>query len=96
MDKPLRIEIKEIFMAKAGNDWSRCFHGTIKRGYDENGSPVVRGKIKVNDGFICAMAGSQDELGEKLDDMVLLILNHNIQSKAGIDAIIAGTPFFLN
>ena len=76
MKKPLNIEITEIFMAKAGkNGWDKCFHGTIRRSTDENGNPVVYGKIKVNDGLIFATAKDQWELGEKLDEMVLQVLN---------------------
>lgn len=76
MSKPLNIEITELFMAKAGNDFNRCFHGTIKRGYDDNESPVVYGKIKVNNGFIYAQAEDQWELGEKLDELVFYILEY--------------------
>jgi len=84
MRKKDKIEITEIFMAKAGKGnagFDRCFHGTIKRGHDVNGNPVVYGKIKVNDVFIYATAPDQWKLGEKMDEMVLLILDfdlHNI------------------
>ncbi|MCA1756272.1 MAG: hypothetical protein LC649_02295 [Bacteroidales bacterium] len=95
MDKSPKIEITELFMAKAGEKgWDRCFYGTIRRATDALGNPVVYGKIKVNDGYIIASASTQDELGKKLDEMVLLILDHNIQSMAGNAEIIAGTPFF--
>ena len=78
MKKKNDIEITELFMAKAGNDWNRCFHGTIRRERDENGNPVVYGKIKINDGYICAMASDQWELGEKLDELVLMVLDYNL------------------
>ena len=51
--------------------FTRCFHGTIKREKTEDDKPVVRGKIKVNDGFIWAEAADQWILGEMLDEMVL-------------------------
>jgi hypothetical protein len=36
--KDSRLEITELFMAKAGKQgWDRCFHGTIKREIDESG-----------------------------------------------------------
>ena len=50
-------------------DWNRLFFGTIKRGFDENGHPVVLGKIMVNNGFVCAIAANQDVLVRKLDEM---------------------------
>ena len=59
-------------MAKA--DWDRCFWGTIKRETDAKGNPVVYGKVKVLNGFICAQAKDQWELGDMLDEMVLMVL----------------------
>jgi hypothetical protein len=97
MKKEMKIQITEIFMAKAGKTgWDRCFHGTIKREKDENGNPVVYSKIKVNDGYIYAKAEDQWVLGEMLDDMVLMILDYDLHKSKGITTPIAGTPFFLN
>jgi len=79
MEKPLNIEITEIFMAKAGRGmkgFDKCFHGTIKRSTDENGNPVVFGKINVNDTIIEASAKDQWELGDILDEMVLEVLSN--------------------
>jgi len=90
------IRLTELFMAKPLNDFSRCFYGTIQRLRDEEGTDYCFGKIKVGDGFIIAQGKDQWELGEKLDQMVLLILDHDIQSVAGRAEIIAGTPIFHN
>jgi len=63
-------------MAKAGKrGWNKTFHGTIRRTKDEDGNPIVYGKIKVGDGIIFAKAKDQWELGEKLDELVLQALN---------------------
>ena len=84
-------------MAKAGEKgWDRCFHGIIKRDVDKDGNPVVYGKIKVNDGYIIASASSQWELGTRLDELVLMILDCDLHSIAGEKTIIAGTDVFLN
>jgi len=48
-----KFELSELFMAAADRD--RRFFGTIKRGFDLSGHPVVWGRIEVNTGFICAM-----------------------------------------
>lgn len=78
MKEKMKIEITELFMAKAGKrGWDKCFHGTIKRSTDKNDNPVVYGKIKVNDQIIQASAKNQWELGEKLDEMVLFELNRD-------------------
>lgn len=83
-DRGLKIQLTEIFMAKAGkNGWDRCFHGTITRGNDVNGNPVVFGKIKVHDGYICAKASDHWELGEMLDELVLMVLDAGIHAQAG-------------
>jgi hypothetical protein len=79
MEKSPKIEITELFMAKCGKKgWDRCFHGTIRRETDAEGNPVVYGKIKVGDGYIIASARDQWELGEKLDEMVLLVLDFDL------------------
>jgi len=88
MRKEIKIQITEIFMAKAGkNGWDRCFHGTIRRERDADGNPVVFGKIKVNDTIIEASAKDQWELGEKLDDMVLMILDNNLHGTPYVTAV---------
>lgn len=97
MGKSPKIEITELFMAKAGEKgWDRCFHGTIKRDVDEYGNPVVYGKIKVNDGYIIASAKDQWELGEKLDEMVLMVLDEGLHIHFGMTSKIFNIDFFLN
>ena len=81
--KDSRLEIKELFMATAGGDFNRCFHGTIRRSTDENGEPVVYGKIKVGDCYIYSRAKDQWELGDRLDSMVLVVLGMGLDSDVG-------------
>jgi len=92
--KKVRIELTELFMAQA--DKYRCFYGTIRRELDSDGRPLVRGKIKVNDGFILAQAGHQDELGRKLDEMVIMVLDYDIHKIQGIITSICGELFYFN
>lgn len=99
MDKKndLKIQFTEIFMAKAGKKgWDRCFHGTIKRDVDKNGNPMVYSKIKVNDGFVYAMAIDQWKLGEMLDEMVLMVLDNGLHTHAGEFVTIYNMKYFLN
>ncbi len=95
-----KIQITEIFLAKAGNDFSRCFHGIIKREKDEHGTPFVFGKILVknrkHNGYIYSRASDQWILGEKLDEMVLLILDNGLNDDKGKSSKIAETDFFHN
>ena len=74
MKKEMNISITEIFMSKAGlgnKGFDRCFYGTITREKD-----IVHGKIKVGDVTIEASAIDQWILGDKLDQMVLDVLNN--------------------
>ncbi|MCK5371490.1 MAG: hypothetical protein KAQ62_23170 [Cyclobacteriaceae bacterium] len=97
MHKKDKLEITELFMAKAGkHGWDRCFHCTNKRETDADGNPVVYGKIKVLDGFICAQAGHQDELGTRLDELVKMVLDYSLHSDAGKTIKICDTDFFSN
>ncbi len=89
-----RVLITELFMAQADRD--RKFYGTIKRETDSSGYPVVRGKIKVLDGFILAMADNQDLLGSRLDTLVKLVLDWGLHSDADETTKICNTDFFLN
>ena len=85
-----RFELTEIFMAKAGrHGWNRCFYGTIQRGSDSDGSPFVRGKIKVKDGFVCAMASNDEDLGSKLDELVLFALEYELQANPNPDSYVS-------
>ena len=67
-----KIEITELFMAQADRD--RRFYGTIHRGFNADGVPVVYGKIMMQDGFVCSQAATQEELGERLDELVKMVL----------------------
>lgn len=90
MEKKKNIKLTEIFTAKAGlgnKGFDRCFHGTIKRDFDEDENPIVYGKIIVNDGHIIATASDQWELGDKLDELVLMILDHDLHNTDCITAI---------
>ena len=89
-----KLEISELFMAQA--DINRRFYGTIKRGCDADGTPVVRGRIEVQDGFILAQAGCQDDLGTRLDGLVKMVLDLGLHSDAGAIQIISRTTCFLN
>jgi len=91
-----RIEIQELFMAKAGNDFNRCFYGTIQRLKNEDGSDYCYGKITVNQGYICARASNQEELGKKLDEIVLFVLDYGLHNDIGKSSAIAGNTVFLN
>ncbi len=93
-DKKDHLEITELFMAQASVD--RRFYGTIQRGFDADGVPVVYGKITVLDGFVCSMAACLDVLGTRLDELVKMVLDEGLHDDACQTITIAGSPIFLN
>lgn len=83
-------------MAKAGNDWERCFYGTIQRNVDINNQPFVYSKIKVNDGYIYSRSDNQNDLGTKLDELVVLVLDKKIHKPSGVTSKICDTNYYHN
>lgn len=83
-------------MARCGNDFSRCFYGTIKRLKSEDGTDYCFGKITVNQGSICARGSKQEELGRQLDEIILWILDYGLHDDRGKSLAIAGTEINLN
>ena len=94
-DKTDRLQIAEMFMAKA--DKYRCFFGIIKRWKDDKGTPHVASKIVMpNDGYIVAQSNDQKELGKNLDEICIMILDNGLHDDAGVTIKIFDTDFFLN
>lgn len=74
-----KFDITEIFMAKA--DWNRCFYGIIKRSDDKNNLTVfgrIIVKNNIHDGFVIASACDQQYLGDKLDELVTMVLDKGL------------------
>jgi hypothetical protein len=92
------IRLKELFMAKAGignKGFDRCFHGTIRRETDADGNPICYSKINIDDGYVCSMGKDQWVLGNRLDELVLLVLDYDIHSQP-ITASICNELYYLN
>ncbi len=81
-------------MAQVRRD--RRFYGTIQRDCHDNGIPFVFGEIRINVGYIYSRADNQDNLGQKLDVMAILILDHDLHDQHGVTTSICETDFFLN
>ncbi len=58
-------------------------------------NPVVYGTIKVLDGFVCAMATCQDELGSRLDELVKMVLDEGLHHSEGVFVEICETRYIL-
>lgn len=99
--KDSKFQITEIFVAKAGKDWNRRFHGTLNREKDENGKEcLVRGKIFIKtatqDGFVLSTAKDEWELGKNLDELVWLVLDFALHDYDKKDLIICAIPVVMS
>ena len=86
--------ITELFLAQASRD--RRFYGIIQRHCDDNGIPFVYSEIRINQGYIYSRADTQDNLGQQLDQMAILILDYCLHDQQGKIENISETDFFLN
>ena len=93
---PSNIEITELMLVKAGDDFTRTFMGEIYRETTIDGNPIVRGKVVVNEGKIWAAGETQEELGKYLDDICTLKLDHNLHLIPGVSIKISGVDYFQN
>lgn len=93
----MAIRITELFGAKAGDDWGRHYMGIIKHCVLPNGQQGVFGRIDIKDSehneVACASANSREQLGVKLDLLVLMVLDYGILDlKAkGMNSVTFGT-----
>ena len=90
------IQITELFLVKAGNDFTRTFLGEIRREVDEDGNPIVTGKVIVQEGFIWSKASSQEALMKNMDDICMMKLDEDLHSSSGVTSNLAGTKYYLN
>jgi hypothetical protein len=93
---PQEFEITELFLVKAGNDYSRTFVGQIYRETNKEGISILRGNVMVNDGKIWSSAGTQEELGKYLDGLCVMKLDLELHSHTGVTTKVLDTDFFLN
>jgi hypothetical protein len=93
-DNKDRHEITMLLMAQADRD--RRFSGSISRGQDVNGIPVIPDRIDVNNGFVCAQAGNQDALGSRLDELVKMVIDAGMHDNQGVTSTVAGFECCLN
>ena len=88
------LQISELFLVKA--DWNRTFMGQIIRETTVDGQEIIRGSVIINDGKAWSVGNSEEELGNNLDDICTLKLDHNLHADPGVRGVIAGDIFFLN
>lgn len=72
-----KIKITELFIARAGHN--RPYYVTIKRFTDTEGGNKVFEKIDLNDGYIIANANDREELGLKLNNLLLVDIGYDFK-----------------
>lgn len=90
------IEIVELMLVKAGNDFTRTFMAEIYCETTKTGKPIVRGNVVVKEGIIWSSAESQEELRKFLDDICLLKLDYGVHSAEVKTVTIYNIEFCLN
>lgn len=88
------IEITELYLIKA--DWERTFMAQIYREMDQDGEPIVHGKVTVNEGKIWSYAETLEELAQNLDEICILKLDRSLHANARVVTQIFDDDFFLN
>ncbi len=89
-----RLQITELILVMANLE--RTFTGVINRGIDDQGLPVVFGKVKVDEGLIYSSASSEDELGRNMDEMCVLKLDFDLHADEGAFKRVGESRYFLN
>ena len=90
------IQITELFLVKAGNDFTRTFLGEIRREVDGDGNLVVMGMVIINEGKVWSKASSQEELMKNMDDICIMKMDMGMHSHPGVTTKIFDADFFLN
>ncbi len=93
---PQEFEITELFLVKAGNDFTRTFVGQINREITSEGVSIVRGTVVVNSGKIWAAGDTVEILGQYLDEFCILKLDYGLHANTGVTTKVFDTDFFLN
>lgn len=73
-----RFIITELILVKA--DWDRTYVGTIIRN-KAKGLTILRGKVKVEEGKIVAIANSDEKLYDALDAICILKLDYGLHGR---------------
>jgi hypothetical protein len=82
MKNQLKVEITEMFVAKADKD--RVFYGCIKRSRNEKGEMNLFSRIAMPDGgVLCANESDQLILAKNLNSMAIMILDKNLHGDKG-------------
>ncbi len=89
--KKSEFEITELFLVVA--DIKRTFVGSMQRGKDEDGRDFVSGKVTVEEGVMVGRAETGRKMGEQLDIVCKLKLDHNLHQEEGRTSMILGTKY---
>jgi hypothetical protein len=90
------LQISELLLVKAGDDWNRTFMASIKREFDNEGNPIICGEVVVEDCKIWSLASNEEELCKNLDELCFMILEYTLYTMPEFVSIISDTKFYLN
>ncbi len=91
------MKLTRLFLIKAGKrDFKRTFVGVLIPDIDNDGTPIYRSNVVVNEGKMWSVGNSEQEVGANLDDICLMKLDFNLHSNPGKFVPIAGISYSLN
>ncbi len=90
-DRKVEFALTELFLVVA--DKERTFVGSMQRGKDEDGRNFVTGKVTVKEGVMVGRAETDRIMGEQLDDVCKLKLDHGLHLMKGKTSMILGTEY---
>jgi hypothetical protein len=88
------LQITELFLVKA--DWHRTFVAEIIREKTADSMEFIYGNVVINEGKAWSVGSTEEELGNYLDDLCIMKLDHNLHASIGESVVISGTRFYLN
>ncbi len=89
--KKSKFDITELFLVVA--DIKRTFVGSMQRGKDEEGRDFVTGKVTVKEGVMVGRAETGRLMGEQLDNVCKLKLDHGLHEEEGRTSMILATKY---
>jgi len=90
------LQITELLLVKAGNDWTRTFMATTKREFDNEGNSIICGKVIVENCKIWSLTSNEEELCKNLDELCFMNLEYRLFTMPEVASIISDTKFYFN
>jgi len=69
------LQIVELLLVKAGNDWTRTYMAQIRRELNSDGDQIICGEVVIEGWKVWSIGSTEEEVGNNLDSLCDLVLN---------------------